>query len=88
MGDEAETGNVGTNGKDEELYEPIKDRHTWVDEVANNIIKVALCLFIMACFWHCLVNYVGKDKGVDPNVIVNVLATSLSSLLNSDSTDA
>ena len=56
-----------------ELIEPLKDRHTIIDEIGNNLIKVIFSLLIAGAFVYCLANFVGKDKGVDPNVPFNIL---------------
>ena len=68
--------------KDEsELVEPIKDMHTWIDEIANNVIKVYLIVFVTLGMAYCIVNYVGKDKGVDPNLVWGFFAGIISTVI-------
>lgn len=45
-----------------------KDRHTIVDEIADNIIKVMIVAFAFIGLGYCTVTFVGKDSGVDPNL--------------------
>ncbi len=59
---------------EEEMVEAVKDIHTWVDEVANNVIKVYLIVFVTVGMGYCMTNYVGKDKGVDPNLVYGFFA--------------
>lgn len=59
---------------EDEAVEPLRDIHTWIDEVANNVIKVYLIVFVTIGMAYCMVNYVGKDKGVDPNLVYGFFA--------------
>ena len=45
-----------------------KDRHTVIDEITDNIIKVMIVTFAFIGLGYCTVTFVGKDKGVDPNL--------------------
>ena len=67
--------------KEDEPWDTVKDRHTWVDEIGSNAGRFVIVLFVMAALGYCLITFVGKDKGVDPNVPVNILAGILGSLI-------
>ena len=60
-----------TNGISNEngAEDPVIDKHTVIDEIADNIIKILLVCFMIYGISYCMVNYVGKDKGVDPNLV-------------------
>lgn len=60
-----------------------KNKHTIVDEIADNIVKILLVVFILWGFGYCMMAYVGKDKGVDPNLVYGFFAGSLSTLIPS-----
>ena len=45
-----------------------KDRHTIVDEIADNIIKIMIVAFAFLGLGYCTVTFVGVNKGVDPNL--------------------
>lgn len=54
----------------EEIEEIIsKDKHTIVDEITDNIIKIMIVLYLFFGLTYCIVNFTGKDKGVDPNLV-------------------
>ena len=72
---------AGATEKEDEPWEPITDRRTWVDEIGSNAGRFVIVLFVMAALGYCLITFVGKDKGVDPNVPVNILAGILGSLI-------
>ena len=55
--------------KEDEPWEPIKDKHTLVDEIVAGCIKLGLTAYVCAVLWYCMCNFVGKDKGVDPNLV-------------------
>lgn len=46
-----------------------KDKHTIIDEIGDNVIKVMIAAFVMWGIGYCMTYYVGKDKGVDPNLV-------------------
>lgn len=58
-----------------------KDKHTIIDEIAENIIKILLVVFILWGFGYCMMTYVGKDKGVDPNLVYGFFAGSLGTMI-------
>lgn len=45
-----------------------KDRHTIIDEIADNIIKIMIVAFAFIGLGYCTVTFVGVNKGVDPNL--------------------
>lgn len=55
------------NGDEEQVFS-VRDVHTWIDEVTNNIIKLLFVLFAFAGTGYCIVMFVGKEKSVDPNL--------------------
>ena len=70
MVDELKVEEINGNGK-----------HTIIDEIADNIIKILLVVFILWGFGYCMIVYVGKDKGVDPNLVYGFFAGSLSTMI-------
>lgn len=58
-----------------------KNKHTIIDEIADNIIKILLVVFILWGFAYCMMAYVGKDKGVDPNLVYGFFAGSLGTMI-------
>ena len=45
-----------------------KDKHTIVDEITDNIIKIMIVAFAFIGLGYCTVTFVGVNKGVDPNL--------------------
>ena len=67
--------------KEELEIEPLNNKHTVVDEIADNIIKILIVVFLIWGFAYCMLNYVGKDKGVDPNLVYGFFAGSIGTMI-------
>lgn len=52
-----------------EDIDPMFGKHTVIDEITDAIIKLVLVGFVIYGVLYCMSNYVGKDKGVDPNLV-------------------
>lgn len=79
MADEIKTSENG-NGDEEQII-PVKDMHTWIDEITNNVAKILFILFAFAGTGYCIVMFVGKDKGVDPNLVYGFFTGMITTIM-------
>lgn len=56
-------------------------KYTIADEISDNIIKIMLVAFLLIGLGYCIMNFVGKDKGVDPNLVYGFFSGSIGTLI-------